>query len=68
MALFDSPQVIDAAKQGVIAQYPAAKSANYKDLLPEYQDKWGPRISMQIIGIGYNPQKIKTPPKSWDAL
>jgi putative spermidine/putrescine transport system substrate-binding protein len=68
VALFDSPQVIDAAKQGVIAQYPAAKSANYKDLLPEYQDKWGPRISMQIIGIGYNPQKIKTPPKSWDAL
>ena len=23
---------------------------------------------MQIIGIGYNPKKIKTPPKSWDAL
>jgi putative spermidine/putrescine transport system substrate-binding protein len=68
VALFDSPQVIDAAKQGVIAQYPAAKSANYKDLLPEYQDKWGPRISMQIIGIGYNPQKIKTPPTSWAAL
>ena len=23
---------------------------------------------MQVIGIGYNPKKIKTPPKSWDAL
>ena len=23
---------------------------------------------MQVIGIGYNPKKIKTPPKSWDDL
>src|SRR3974377_1617007 len=23
---------------------------------------------MQIIGIGYNPQKVKTAPKSWDVL
>lgn len=68
VALFDRPQVLDAAKQGLIVEYPAAKSANYKDLLPEFQDKWGPCISMQIIGIGYNPKKIKTPPKSWDAL
>jgi len=68
VALFDRPQVLDAAKQGLIVEYPAAKSPNYKDLLPEFQDKWGPCISMQIIGIGYNPKKIKTPPKSWDAL
>src|SRR5712671_1144972 len=68
VALLDSPQVLDAAKLGLIAEYPAAKSPNYKDLLPEFQDKWGPRISMQIIGIGYNPQKIKTPPPSWDVL
>jgi putative spermidine/putrescine transport system substrate-binding protein len=60
--------VLDAVKQGLIAEYPTAKSPNYKDLLPEFQDRWGPRISMQIIGIGYNPQKIKTPPKSWDVL
>jgi putative spermidine/putrescine transport system substrate-binding protein len=68
VALFDRPQVLDAAKQGLIVEYPAAKSPNYKDLLPEFQDKWGPCISMQVIGIGYNPNKIKTPPKSWDAL
>ena len=23
---------------------------------------------MQVIGIGYNPKKIKTPPKSWEEL
>src|SRR5947208_8419256 len=68
VALFDSPQVLDAAKQGLIVEYPTAKSANYKDLLSEFQDKWGPCISMQIIGIGYNPKKIKTPPTSWDVL
>ncbi len=68
VAFLDSPQVLDAAAQGLIVEYPAAQSPNYKDLLPEFQDKWGPRISMQIIGIGYNPKKIKTPPKSWDAL
>ena len=45
-----------------------AKSPNYADLLPEFQDKWGPRISMQVIGIGYNPKKVKTPPTSWDDL
>jgi putative spermidine/putrescine transport system substrate-binding protein len=68
VALFDSPQVLDAAKEGLIAHYPAAKSPSYKDLLPEFRDPWGPRISMQVIGIGYNPQKVKSPPPTWDAL
>src|SRR6185312_15948048 len=26
------------------------------------------KITVQVIGIGYNPNKIKTPPKSWDEL
>ncbi|HEX9461417.1 MAG TPA: extracellular solute-binding protein [Alphaproteobacteria bacterium] len=68
VALFDSPQVLDAIKQGLLLEYAAGKSPNYADLLPEFKSKWGPAISMQIIGIGYNPQKIKTPPTSWDAL
>jgi len=68
VAIFDAPQVLDAVKEQLIVEYPAAKSPNFKDLLPRFQDKWGPVISMQVIGIGYNPNKIKTPPKSWDAL
>jgi putative spermidine/putrescine transport system substrate-binding protein len=68
VAIFDSPQVLDAAKQGLIAEYPVAKSPNYAALRPEYQNKWGPVISMQVVGIGYNPKKIKEPPKSWDDL
>ncbi len=68
VAIFDSPQVLDATKQGLIAEYPVAKSTNFKDLLPPFQDKWGPKISMQVIGIAYNPKKIKTPPKQWSDL
>jgi putative spermidine/putrescine transport system substrate-binding protein len=68
VAIFDSPQVLDAVKQGLIVEYPAAKSPNFKDLLPPFQDKWGPVVTMQVIGIGYNPKKITAPPKSFDEL
>jgi len=68
VAILDEPQVFDGANQGLLEEYPVAKSPNYKDLFPAYQDKWGPKISLQVIGIGYNPNKIKTPPKSYDDL
>lgn len=68
VAFFDTPQVLDAAKDGLIVEYPSAQSPNFKDLVPKFQDKWGPKITMQVIGIGYNPKKITTPPKSWNAL
>jgi putative spermidine/putrescine transport system substrate-binding protein len=68
VAIFDSPQVLDAAREGLIVEYPAAKSPHYAELLPSFQDKWGPKITMQVIGIGYNPKKIASPPKSWEEL
>jgi putative spermidine/putrescine transport system substrate-binding protein len=68
VAIFDSPQVLDAAREGLIVEYPVAKSPRYGELVPAFQDKWGPKITMQVIGIGYNPKKIATPPKSWDEL
>lgn len=68
VAFFDTPQVLDAVKGGLIVEYPASKSPNFGGLLPKFQDKWGPKITMQVIGIGYNPKKITTPPKSWDDL
>jgi putative spermidine/putrescine transport system substrate-binding protein len=68
VAFFDTPQVLDAAKEGLIVEYPSAKSPNFKDLLPKFQDKWGPKITIQVIGIGYNPKTITSPPKSWDDL
>jgi putative spermidine/putrescine transport system substrate-binding protein len=68
VAFFDTPQVLDAAKEGLIVEFPAAQSPNFKDLLSKFQDKWGPKITMQVIGIGYNPKKITAPPKSWEEL
>ena len=68
VAFFDAPQVIDAVREGLIVEYPTDKSPNFKELLPSAQDKWGPKITMQVIGIGYNPNKITTAPTSWDDL
>src|SRR6266508_2035798 len=68
VAILDDPQVLDAIKQELIIEYPAAKSPHWKELLPQFQDKWGPKISMQVIGIGYNPKRIAAPPRSWDEL
>jgi len=68
VAIFDSPQVLDAVKQGLIMEYPTAKSPHFGELLPPFQNKWGPTISMQVIGIAYNPERVKTPPKRWEDL
>ena len=68
VALLDMPQVPDAVQAGTIVEYPVGQSPAYGDLLPEFQDKWGPRVSMQVIGVGYNPEKIKPAPTSWEAL
>lgn len=66
--MMDEGPALQAIEQGFVEAYDAAKSPNYSELLPEFQDKWGPSISMQCIGIAYNPERIKTVPTSWDAL
>src|SRR5919202_2421697 len=68
VVILDEGPLLDAVKQGLIVEYPAEKSPNAKDLLPNFQDRWGPKVTMQVIGNGYNPKRIKTPPKSWDDL
>ncbi len=68
VAIMDEGPLLDALKQDLFLKYPADKSANFKGLAPMFQDEWGPKISMQVIGIAYNPKKIKTPPKSWNDL
>ena len=68
VAILDEGPLLDALKQDLLVKYPVDKSANYKLLYPMFQDEWGPKISLQVIGIGYNPKKIKTPPKSWKDL
>jgi putative spermidine/putrescine transport system substrate-binding protein len=68
VAIMDEGPLLDAVKAGVIEKYPVDKSPNYKDLVPAFQDQWGPKVSLQVIGIGFNPKKIKERPKSWNDL
>ena len=41
VAFFDTPQVLDAVKEGLIVEYPAAKSPNFSDLHPEIPGQVG---------------------------
>jgi len=68
VAILDEGPTLDAVKQGVLEKYPAAKSAHFNELGPPFRNEWGPAISMQAIGLAYNPKKVKTAPRSWDDL
>lgn len=68
ITVLDPGPMLDAIKAGVLAEYPVARSERFNELVPVARDKWGPKVTMQVIGIGYNPKRVKTPPKSWDDL
>jgi putative spermidine/putrescine transport system substrate-binding protein len=68
VAILDEGPALDAANSGLIAKYDASKSPNFADLLPAFQGAYGPAITMQAIGIAYNPKTVKTPPTSWEDL
>jgi len=53
---------------GLLAPYPKEKSPHFAELPPAYRGEWGPTISMNIVGLGYNPKVFPTPPTSWDIL
>jgi len=63
--LHDPGPALQAIDQGLIEPFPVEKSAYYKDLLADAQDPMGPAPFFQVVGITYNPEKIKTPPTSW---
>jgi putative spermidine/putrescine transport system substrate-binding protein len=66
--LHDPGPALVAIGQDLVQPFPADKSAHYKDLIPEAQDATGPAIFFQVVGLTYNPEKIKTPPTSWKDL
>jgi putative spermidine/putrescine transport system substrate-binding protein len=52
--------LLDALDQGVIVEYPVGQIKEFQGVAAEiFQDKWGPKISMQVIGIGYNPERSR---------
>ncbi len=69
VVMFDEGPAINAIKAGVLQRFPADKSKYFNDLPKIFQGTgYGPTISMQVIGLAYNPKKVKTPPTSWDDL
>src|SRR4029077_14253694 len=54
-----------AIDQGLVEAFPVGKSSYYKALIADAQEPMGPAPFFQVVGITYNPDKIKTPPTSW---
>jgi len=68
VAMLDEGPAYEAIDAGLIAKFDPAKSPNFASLYSKFQDPFGPAITMQTIGLAYNPKVIKTPPASWEDL
>ena len=68
VAILDEGPALEAIDAGLVAKYDPAKSPAYAGLLPQFQGEYGPAVTMQAIGIAYNPKTVKTPPTTWDDL
>lgn len=66
--LMDPGPALTVLEQGLAEPYPIEKSAYYKNLLPSAQEPMGPAVFFQAVGLSYNPDRIKTPPTSWEDL
>jgi putative spermidine/putrescine transport system substrate-binding protein len=68
VAMLDEGPALEAIAAGLVTPYDTAKSPNFSALYPKFQGKYGPSITVQTIGIAYNPKTVKTPPTSWEDL
>ena len=66
VALLDEGPMLEALPLDIFAPFPADKSKNNSELGAPFQSKSvGPTVTVQLIGIAYNPKKVSTPPTSW---
>ncbi len=70
VVLFDEGPLITAIEAGVLEKFPAAASAALADIPDAFKHPAGyaPVISCTVVGIAYNPKKVKSPPTTWDDL
>jgi putative spermidine/putrescine transport system substrate-binding protein len=70
VVLFDEGPLIPAIATGVLEKFPSEKSRTYADIPEAFRHPGGyaPVVTVQLIGIAYNPKKIKTPPTSWEDM
>lgn len=66
VALLDEGPMLEALPLDIFAPFPADKSKSNSELGAPFQSKSvGPTVTVQLIGIAYNPKKVSTPPTSW---
>jgi putative spermidine/putrescine transport system substrate-binding protein len=70
VVLFDEGPLIPAISTGVLEKFPSEKSKSFADIPQAFRHPGGyaPVVTVQLIGIAYNPKKIKTPPTSWEDM
>lgn len=68
VAILDEGPALEAIEAGLLAKYDLSNSPAYAELPARFQGEYGPAVTMQAIGIAYNPKTVKTPPTSWDDL
>jgi putative spermidine/putrescine transport system substrate-binding protein len=68
VVLLPTGPMLQALPQDILLPFPADKSPNYRDVPEVFRRPLGPDVALQIMGIAYNPDKIKSPPASWNAL
>ncbi|MFT4267496.1 MAG: ABC transporter substrate-binding protein [Xenophilus sp.] len=68
--ILDEGPYLAALSQDIFEKIPADRMPHLKDVPSKLVDPrgLGVFVSGQIIGIAYNTEKIKTPPKSWNDL
>jgi putative spermidine/putrescine transport system substrate-binding protein len=65
LILMDPGPALVAIGDDLVQTFDKTQSRHFGDLLPAAQDERGPGIFFQVVGMAYNPDKVKTPPKSW---
>lgn len=70
VVILDEGPYLAALSQDIFEKIPVDKMPNLKDVPPKLVDPrgLGVFVSGQIIGIAYNTEKIKNPPKNWNDL
>lgn len=70
VVILDEGPYLAALQHGIFEKIPTDRLTHLKDLPPKFVDPRGTGVfvSGQIIGIAYNTDKIKTPPRSWSDL
>jgi putative spermidine/putrescine transport system substrate-binding protein len=71
MTGMEPPAILNAIAEGVLEKYDLASVPNAKNVEPRFQLEaygYGVPVTYTVIGLAYNREMVKEPPKSWADL